>query len=131
MAGVIDISILGDKRLERQLARLAGNVQKKYMRQVLRKAAKDVKNAARKDAPVDTGGLRRGLKVRALKRSRNRIGVKVSFEKSQFYGKFTEWGAPGKGIQKDSFLYPAIDDNRSGLITKVARLLRAKIEGSR
>lgn len=41
-ASIVDIGVLGDKALERKLARLPGTVQKKVVRQAMRKSAKRV-----------------------------------------------------------------------------------------
>jgi HK97 gp10 family phage protein len=71
--------VTGDKELDKKLAGLTLKLQKKLTRQATRKAAKEiVLPAARANAPVDTGELEESLKVRAIKRSRNRIGHMVT-----------------------------------------------------
>lgn len=126
---MIDIRILGDKQLQRDLKKLEAKVQKKYMRQALRSAAKDVRADAKQDAAKDTGGLKRGIKIKARRRSRTSLGVRVLFKPEHYYGKFIEWGAPDRNMERRSFLYPAVDDNEAALINKIARELRAKIRG--
>ena len=82
----VDISILGDKELERQLARLeTGAAQKKAIRPALRKAArrqipKILIRVSGAPVAVITGELRdavASMKVKALPRSRSHIGAAV------------------------------------------------------
>lgn len=72
-----DFSALGDKELVRRFEMLRGNMQKKYGRKALRAGAKVVQKTAKQRVPVRTGRLKKGLKVRALKRSRKHFGVGV------------------------------------------------------
>ena len=124
-AGVI---ITGDKALDRKLAGLPDKLAKKLSKQATRKAAKEiVLPRAKADAPVDTGELEDSLTVRAVKRSRRRIGHMVTtrdgmFQGDQFYGGFVEWGTherqtkSGKStgrIQPNEFMFlrSALYDN--------------------
>lgn len=61
----------------KRLQRLEQKEIKKALRTSLRKSAKEALNLARQAAPVETGALKRTMKVRALKRSRVRLGVTV------------------------------------------------------
>lgn len=77
----VDMTMLGDKKLIKQLAKLPDRLQKKILRSAMRKAAKPVLASAKSKVPrvtgINTDPLRKGLKVKALKRSRNRIGVRI------------------------------------------------------
>lgn len=79
MPAVVDIRLLGDKKLERLLRKLEPRVQKKVIRSAMRKAAKPVLARAKTLVPVRTGKrsgpLIRGMKIKSLKRSRFRVGV--------------------------------------------------------
>lgn len=77
---IVDISIFGDKALERALGSFEPRVQKKVMRQVIRASAKRNKGhvAGAWEQHADTGTMARAMqatKVRAGKRSRSSIRV--------------------------------------------------------
>ena len=63
--------------LARALKRLPITLQKKIIRPALRKGFKPVFAATKAAVPVDEGKLKRGLKLRALKRSRGAVGVRI------------------------------------------------------
>jgi len=82
----VDISLVGDKRLERLLRILPATLQKKVVRQALRRASKPVLRHVRTLAasyhnPATPSQncklLSRGLKVRSIKRTRRYVGVKI------------------------------------------------------
>ena len=78
MAKMVDISVLGDKKLMRQLRRLAGPAQKKVVRKALREGGRPVLASTQAKVPVKTGALKNSLKLRAIKyKSRDRFGVAV------------------------------------------------------
>ncbi len=83
MANIIDISMLGDKALTKKLGLLPGRLQKKVLRKSMRDAAKpilkDIRQAisAIRVTGFHTDPLRKGMKLRSLKRSRSRIGVMI------------------------------------------------------
>lgn len=122
------VVITGDKELDRKLAKLEPKLQKKLSRQATRKAAKDiVLPAAQAAVPANTGELEDSLKVRAVTRSRNRIGHMVVagdgfFVGDQFYGGFIEFGTKTRATRaghsrgrvmpgQHAFLRPAVYDN--------------------
>lgn len=145
------VIISGDKQLLRMLNQLKTKDSKKIVRTAARRAAKLIVPAAKRYAPVNTGELRRAIKVRALPRSRKRIGVRVmigneNFQGKTFYGSFQEWGwksgsrkkqavvesvgvgeSPTKGSSKKIpgkfFLKRAADENR----LKVFHMYRAEV----
>lgn len=77
MPAAVDISLLGDKKLIRKLKRMEPAVQKRIMRKALRAGARPVRDESRRRAPILTGRLKKSIKIRALKRSRNKLGVLV------------------------------------------------------
>ena len=105
MADKIQIILTGDKETDRALASLEKNIQRKFTRQALRKAQKDiVLPEARARAPHDTGRLERSLTVRASKRSRRGIGMEVQtrdgmFAGETFYGAMQEFGTKRMAAQ--------------------------------
>lgn len=73
----VDISLFGDKKLQRKFSRLTGAEQKKIVRQSLREGGKIVMQRARELVPKEEGALRQSIKMRSSKRSRKRIGVQI------------------------------------------------------
>jgi HK97 gp10 family phage protein len=121
MAAKTGITIRGLGKLTRQLRKLEPKNARKAIRKAARAAAKPVQIKAKDLAPVDTGLLRKEIKVRAVKRSRQRIGVRVTignrnFVGDTFYGGFQEFGwttVNGRRVPGKHFLEAAADDNKS------------------
>mgnify|MGYP001009153993 CR=1 FL=1 len=87
----------GAKEIELALAELEKRIANKIIRRVMRESMKPIAVAARENAPVETGVLRSAIKVRAMKRSRGRIGIMVmigegDFKGDTYYGGFQEYG---------------------------------------
>lgn len=97
MADVV-LSVRGDKAVMRQLAGLPRALQRKVLSRCARIAMKPMLAAARSAAPKASGALRKGIKLRALKKNRRgQVGVLVGvgekwFVGDQFYGAFQEFG---------------------------------------
>ncbi len=72
-----DISVVGDKRLQRRMRGLTPKIQGKVLRPALRKTAKVALAPIKAAAPRRTGALAKGLKVRAVKGKRSRGGRRV------------------------------------------------------
>ena len=73
-----NIELLGDKELIATLQSLPENMERKILGQAIKEAAKVVLAAAKSRAPRGaTGNLARYLKIKALKRSRRRLGYGV------------------------------------------------------
>lgn len=83
MANIIDLKLLGDKALQRNIDKLTNAVQKKIVRKALRAEGKlllaDIKARilSIRVTGRHTDPLARLTKLRAIKRSRNRIGVQI------------------------------------------------------
>lgn len=99
MANNLTIDLRGEKGLLKALAELKTTGQKSAVKKAMRKAAKPIQKAAQQLAPKRTGQLRRSIKVRAMRRSRVRFGVRVVtspgknlFTGKTFYGAFQEFG---------------------------------------
>ena len=122
MAKAFKMVMTGDKAIDKALLKIAGKQEtakhvNKFMRKATREAVKEIvmpKVKAR--VPVETGELESSLKVRALKRSRTRLGSGVTlkggdapgefknplFSGDTFYGGFLEFGFK----QRDGGFYP-------------------------
>ena len=77
MAGSFDLQLFGDKKLDKALGDLSRIQQRKVMRTAQRAAFKPLLKQIKSAVPVDTGDLRKSIKLRALKRSRVRSGVYI------------------------------------------------------
>jgi len=136
MAKAGGVVITGVKELDLKLAGMPARLQKKLSRQATRKAAKDiVLPDAKRNVPHDTGDLERSLTVRAIKRSRSRVGHSVEtkdgfFKGNQFYGGFIEFGWDDKP-EGDPFLRPALYGNENRIRKLFHNALRSFIGGER
>lgn len=94
------------------LKNLENKVSGKIMRKALRAGAKVCQQQMKADAPVKSGATRDAVKVKAAKRSKNRVAIAVSigmgwFKGTTFYAGFVEFGHKiGKrGYQLRHFSY--------------------------
>lgn len=94
MSVAVSFKITGAKELQKKLRELGPKIEKKVMRQALRAGAKIIQAEAKKLAPVDSGELRAGIKVRAVKKRKpGQVRIRVSTgEDDAFYGFFVEYG---------------------------------------
>ena len=124
------VFVTGDKELDRKLSTLEPKVQKKVARKGMRKAGKVIQAAAKSNLAsnqsVETGELSKGIRVRAMKRSRSRIGIEIatterregkSIEGKRFGGAQLEAGT--KHTQAKPFLRPAGYDNEDEVLSLI------------
>ena len=130
----IDLSLLGDKRLERQLKRLPVIAQRKVVRRAMRDAARPVLAEAQRLCPVDSGAMRASLKIRAAGAkagmgvvvqtgSREELGIPAD---QPFYYPFAvEYGH--RNAAAHPFMRPAMDNMRPTAMAIVARVVRERL----
>lgn len=104
---------------------------KKAMRMAAKEGAKIVAADAKAKVPRDTGALRQSIRVRAIKRSRVKVGSRVVtgegfFKGDTYYGGFVEYGT--HKMKAQPFLRPAADENRERVIREFGKFLRASIQ---
>jgi hypothetical protein len=107
------VIVTGDKALDAKLKSLPPNLQKKLTRGALRKGAKrltlEFKRRVRLVA-YDTGAFHDSTKIKALKRSRTRIGVSMFTNTEKLFAKYESKHGhkpnPRKGESRP-FFYPA------------------------
>lgn len=139
----VDISVLGDKQLERKLARLLAKTQKKIVRQAIRKEAKEAKkrvvgNIEKQDLVKTRVMLNayRSAKIRTASnkpRSVIRIGVEnpkrddlgISADDKYYYPYAVEFGH--SGAKAYPFIRPAIDEHQAKSKRRVAAEIAAGI----
>lgn len=139
----VKMVLTGDVKLNIALANLANKLQRKFVRQAARYALKTVVKTARQLAPKKTGRLRKSIKVKSIKRSRSRIGSRVTtgaadnqFTGESFYGAFIEFGwktgrrtsATRKRIEGQHFLKLAAQRKKRAAIARYRTKLRQLIE---
>lgn len=71
---------VGAGKLAKKLEQLTNNETKAVIRGGCREALRPIQKQAIATAPKDTGDLKRNIKIRALKRSRKRIGARVTIQ---------------------------------------------------
>jgi hypothetical protein len=114
-----NVAITGDKQLDRRLRALEPKVAKKYARTALRDALKPTAAAVKSAAPRGSGALAGQIKVRAAKRSRRGIAMKIQLGDDQaktetaaaqrakrrwpFYAAIREFKGRGEGYMGDTF----------------------------
>lgn len=138
----VDISMFGDKELQRKLNRLGQRGATKVVRQALRKAAKRAKDRVVQNlsgAPVQvrTGTLRQAFQATKIagKTSRGfiRLGVVVPdraalgiTDPNSFYPYSVEYGHGN--VPAHPYIRPAIDDHKSSEFAEIGRDIGRGIE---
>ena len=113
---VVKVAVLGDKKLQRALSRLAGGAQKKAVRKGLREAGRPILTEAKRLVPRDSGDLARRLALRALPRSRKRFGVQILVRgdnQTRQTGKAHHVELGTQHRPATPYLRPALDNNRT------------------
>lgn len=109
--------VTGVAEIDSLLKQLPQKLAKKVIRKAIRAANKKTRKDAQGNAPVDSGKLKKAIKLVALKRSRNRIGITVrvdgkDFEGEEFYPAVQEYGSPEAGIPATGYMRRAFEENK-------------------
>jgi HK97 gp10 family phage protein len=96
---MLKLSLQGDQELINKLRELTKSEFKTATQIGAKKALEPVQKTARAIAPKETGKLRRAIRVRVLKRSKKRVGARVTvgnhdsmFKGRRYYAAFQEYG---------------------------------------
>jgi len=138
MAAGVDISLIGNKQMQRKLRRLGKLIQKKIVKKALREGARPVLKSAQANAPVDTGLLKRSLKLRVLKTKRGGdvfgVGVMTGSRDQLDIAPDDPYYSPtavefGHGeVPAQPFMRPAMDMNRQRSADIIADVIKAEIK---
>ncbi len=108
------VFVTGFKEIDAKLRALPNALQRKFVRKALKKSgkrdAKETKKIIHEEAH-DTGAYEQAIKVRALKRSRTRIGVAVIIDRDTYFAKYEEkHGKPPNPAagETEPFFVPAV-----------------------
>jgi HK97 gp10 family phage protein len=113
------IVVTGIREIDKTLKTLEPRIQKKVLRQAMRSGMKLVLQDALMRVPVLSGLLKKNVKLRAMKRSRNRQGLLVQIKSDPgfyktskagnvaFYPASVEWGHGT--VPPHPFMRPAYD----------------------
>lgn len=135
----IDLSILGDRGLERKINKLENKVAKKLIRDAAKEAMEPVAVMARVRAPVLDGRLKASIKVITYSARRGRItgaqvktgsrfNLRIPANAKYYYPAAHEYGAPKRGIKMRSFLRSSLTDLRSSVIFRLGKLIAKGLE---
>ena len=139
----VDVTMIGDKEVIKLFKELPEKVQKKFARESMRKEAKRLVEKVKAASPVLTGSkyrkggsLKKSWKVKALRRSRKRIGVYVESGPREklgiaanapgYYPAHVELGTRTRAAKP--FLRPVIRANRDSSQKRIGRLIGKAIE---
>lgn len=115
------VEVEGLRELQKRIGQLKDVGLKRELRDVNRQAGEIVKQDAQPDVPVDTGRLRRTLRVRAEMRGASVIlgGPRA------VYAPVIHWGWKARGIKARPAVYQAFGRNRRRIIDNYRDRLRA------
>jgi HK97 gp10 family phage protein len=133
----IDITMLGDKELEKALAAIDEKMQKKLMQNALREGAKIIAEEAKARVSKDSGALAKSIRVRTLQqKKRGALGVQVETgtrqklgipaEQYGYYPAALEYGwrmkRTGRHVAAKPYMRPALDSKRGQAFRVIGRL---------
>lgn len=131
----LDVRLEGADELKRALLELPRVVARKVVRQAAREAGRPIEAQAKREAPDDTGTLKRSIKLRAIKRTRKLIGVTIRTgtptelgNPVARYAGAQEYGAPLRNMPAQPYLRPALFENDTKALGILSRVIGAGIE---
>lgn len=138
MADGFTISLEGEKELIRKFETLEPKVARKVVRQAVRKGGKTLLQATKAKVPVDTGKLKKFIKLRSEKNKRKsgRIGVRVwpplredlDIDPSDrhYYPAVVEFGS--QTVPARSYLRAALNENAAKILNQMTTDIGKGIE---
>ena len=127
MSKFIDISVLGDRTIQRKIKKLEFNLQKKIVRNALSRAMLPVRDKAKALAPFDTGLLEQSIKRRNKTRrgfassrivTGTRAELGIPLKAKGYYPAVIEFGTATRPAY--SYLRAAITSLRTHVLKKTA-----------
>lgn len=119
--------IEGAKEVEVVLRRLPNQVRGRVLRAVAMSGARVLRDAARQNAPVESGTLRESIVARGERRAgRHEVRVKVGPLRTAFYGLFQEFGT--SRLAARPWLRPAFEASKVEALRRIGAALGPAIE---
>lgn len=119
----IEFKVIGIREVVQRLHQVETKLERKILRKAAREAARPIRAKAESLAPMDSGRLKRSIKIRAKKRSRRGFGVNVwtgtreeleiDSEARGYYPMSLEYGfvtASGTRVAERSFMRRALEE---------------------
>lgn len=134
------VTIKGDKKLLARLQKLAGSKFRKSIGKGTRAGAKVILPTVKRNAPSDSGKLRKALTVRAMKKSRTFVGHKVTVNakkiksdgKGGFYPASVEFGFKhakgGAKIRAQRYARSARDTKQGAAVKKFESTVKEEVD---
>ena len=127
-----------------ELVKALGEFEKKIYNKVLKKAFREGAKVSQKAIKAlipkgETKALSKSLKVRALGRKQDRVGISVqmgvgSFQGPTFYGGFLEWGTHNKEgqtqIKPMGFIKQGFQDSKEAAAAAMVRTITEGIDAA-
>jgi HK97 gp10 family phage protein len=119
-----DLKIRGAAQLNAALLELSAEVAGRLGQNAVRAGARVVAAEAKRRVPVESGALKRSIKV--FTESKREAGKRTAYAGTRlFYGKFSEFGTAHEPARP--WLRPALDEGGQQAVDKIAANLRAGI----
>ena len=136
---MIRLEVKGLRVLQEQLLQLEAKLASKAIYKAARKAFQSVLDDARARAPVDTGLLKRRIKIQVIKPKRGEtltvVGLRISRSvprgtpgKNARTWQWFEFGIPSRGIGAQPFLRSSLDSNAEKVLSMFKAELAFEIE---
>lgn len=129
------VDIRGQRETIRALETLSSKLQRKAISKSSRISGKILMEAAKRYAPVDTGTLKKSIKVRALKRNRRGdVGVVVGTSQREFvgdlfYGAMVEYGT--SKMEAKPYMRPAYEEKKDEIVSTYQREILNQVNSLR
>jgi HK97 gp10 family phage protein len=123
---MFDISVIGNKKLEKKLSKMEKKVQSKLMKKAMKDAMKPVQELAKQRAPVLDGLLRRSIRlgvktsrrtgISVMLRTGTRKQLKIPADAKYYYPAAHEYGT--RHMPARSFLRSSLDTKKEIVLKK-------------
>lgn len=118
-------TVSGADDLVKQLQAIRKTKAKSAIRKGSRQGSKIIQRECVDKAPRKTGAMSRGIKVRALPRSRKWVGTMVRFAMENFYGRFIDLGT--KYIQARRFMRDSVRAKQQQAVNTMVDQIREEL----
>jgi len=125
----INVSIDGLNEVKKSLSVLPLKIQKNILTSGIRAVASTFQKEAKRNVPVDSGDLRRSIKVakRRTKDGSTKFSVGISSKKyNVYYGHMIEFGT--KKAKAEPFMRPAYEQNKTKAVQSIVTKMRSRLD---